>query len=78
MPVDAKPKGALYRCPVCGAEIILLAPCPGYFEPHCCNRPMLQQPRQIKFYRCDVCQAEIAVLKEKYGEFAPRCCGHPM
>ena len=67
-------KGAMYRCLVCGAEIMLLAPCASAFRPRCCNQDMLRQARKESFYVCPVCGAEIGVLMKGSGHFAPRCC----
>lgn len=78
MNIAAPPKGALFRCPVCGAEVVLLAPCPGCFEPRCCGRAMQQQPRRVVFLYCAVCGSEIAVLRERPADFQPRCCSRPM
>ena len=75
----AKPRGAIYVCPVCGAEIIVLAPCQGCFTPRCCNQPMALRPRRVKFYVCPVCGAEIAALHQAHSvDFHPRCCGQDM
>ncbi|MGI6086644.1 MAG: hypothetical protein ACOYCD_01670 [Kiritimatiellia bacterium] len=74
-----KPKGATYICPVCGAEIIVLAPCSGCFIPRCCDKPMELRPRRVQFYVCPVCKAEIAALHQtKPDSFHPRCCGQDM
>ena len=71
-------KGAGYRCAVCGAEIILLAPRAGAFSPRCCNQKMSRLPRRLTFYVCPVCGAEISVLKAGTGSFSPRCCNTDM
>lgn len=72
------PRGVVYRCPVCGAEVSILARRIGAFEPRCCNRPMEPQARRLIFYYCAVCGAEIALLKEGEGPFEPSCCNEPM
>ncbi len=75
----AKPRGAIYRCPVCGAEVIVLAPCQGSFAPRCCNQPMEYRPQRVRFYVCPVCGSEIAALNNTSGsQFTPRCCGQHM
>ena len=71
-------RGRVYRCPVCGAEITVLASVAGNFRPRCCNTDMLVKRGQATFYVCPVCGAEIAVLKESAGEFRPRCCNTAM
>jgi hypothetical protein len=63
---------------VCEAEVAVLAPEIGAFEPRCCNEPMEPVERPLQFYVCPVCKAEIGVLKEGTGEFRPRCCNKPM
>jgi DNA-directed RNA polymerase subunit RPC12/RpoP len=72
------PRGLVYRCPVCGAEITVLAPHMEGFCPRCCNRDMVPLERRVAFYVCPVCGAEIAVLKSGGREFAPRCCNRAM
>ena len=75
----SQPKGAIYRCPVCGAEIVLLAPCAGCFQPHCCNQPMERRPRRARFFNCAQCGAEIAMISVGgMDPFNPRCCGQAM
>ena len=71
-------KGAVYRCAVCGAEIVLLAAYPQAFRPRCCNQEMARLSRRLTFYVCPVCGAEISVLKAGTGSFSPRCCNTDM
>jgi len=71
-------RGALYRCPVCGAEVAVLSGHTGEFSPSCCNRPMVRLARGLQFYVCPVCGAELAVLKPSTGRFTPRCCNRDM
>lgn len=71
-------RGTVYRCPVCGAEIAVLARTMGRFAPRCCNTEMIPRAARLVFYLCPVCGAEIAVLKEGEGEFTPRCCNTKM
>ncbi len=33
-------RAAIYRCPVCGAEVAVVRKGAGVFVPHCCNRHM--------------------------------------
>jgi hypothetical protein len=72
------PRGRIYRCPVCGAELTVLAVGTGEFAPRCCDRDMVAQSRCLVFYLCPVCGAEIAVLLEGGGRFEPRCCNTDM
>jgi DNA-directed RNA polymerase subunit RPC12/RpoP len=72
------PRGMVYRCPVCGAEITVLARGMDRFCPRCCNRDMVPRQRRVAFYICPICGAEIAVIKGGAGEFGPRCCNQPM
>ena len=71
-------KGLVYRCPVCGAEIVVRAFRMGVFAPHCCNVLMEPTGGRVAFYVCPVCGAELSVLSAGTGEFAPRCCNVPM
>jgi hypothetical protein len=71
-------KGRTYRCEVCGAEIAVLAPQIGAFEPRCCNQPMQSTAWRIAFYICSVCGAEIGTLLPGSASFVPKCCGAPM
>jgi len=77
MSADRAP-GRVYRCPVCGAEVMLIGGRMGRFEPHCCNTAMLPTARRAVFYRCPVCGAEIAVVNVGGGCFEPRCCNTDM
>lgn len=76
--ITQTPRGMVYRCPVCGAEVAILARVVGVFEPRCCNCPMTPQSRRLVFYHCPVCGAEIAIIKEGEGVFEPSCCNEPM
>jgi desulfoferrodoxin-like iron-binding protein len=71
-------KGQVYRCPVCGAELSVLAGRTGDFAPVCCDRPMERLPRRLAFYVCPVCGAEIGVVRAGEGSFLPRCCDTDM
>jgi desulfoferrodoxin-like iron-binding protein len=72
------PHKRIYRCPVCGAELTVLAAGTGEFRPRCCNRDMIPQSRGLAFYVCPVCGAEVGVLLEGGGQFEPRCCNTNM
>ncbi len=72
------PKGRVYRCELCGAELVVLGDAMGRFNPVCCDRAMEARDERVVFYVCDLCGAEIAVLKAGEGEFLPNCCDEPM
>jgi predicted RNA-binding Zn-ribbon protein involved in translation (DUF1610 family) len=71
---QSKPRGLIYRCPICGAEVAVVASRMGSFVPRCCDVEMVSQRRRLIFYVCPVCGAEIAVLGQGAGQFVPRCC----
>lgn len=71
-------RGRIYRCPVCGAEISVLARHHGLFRPVCCSVAMVAQPVRLAFYVCPVCGAEVAVLHSGGGTFRPHCCNTDM
>ncbi len=73
-----KPRGKVYRCAVCGAEVAAVGAALGEFAPVCCNQPMQPVARRLEFYRCPICGAEIAVLAVRRGVFSPVCCNQPM
>ena len=72
------PRGLVYRCNICGAEVTVLAFDMGRFAPRCCNAPMQPREGRAEFYQCPVCGAELAVVKPGTGEFRPRCCNTDM
>ena len=74
-----KLRGKVYRCPICGAEVVVLAHECGEFEPVCCNVSMALMDHTLSFYACPHCGAEVA-LTEIFNEkaFAPICCNVPM
>ncbi len=69
--------GQVYRCPVCGVEVVVINARTDALDLRCCNRPM-EAVRRVRIYRCPVCGAEVAVLRQ--GDIAPElvCCGRPM
>jgi ribosomal protein L37AE/L43A len=71
-------RGAVYFCPVCHAEIMVLAPRAGDFRPRCCNKDMVLAARRIGFYVCSVCGSELGVLRKGPGLFQPHCCNKLM
>jgi DNA-directed RNA polymerase subunit RPC12/RpoP len=72
------PRGAVYRCEICGAEVTVLARQTDRFHPRCCNTDMVPKGSPVAFYLCPLCGAEIAVLKSGGREFLPRCCNRAM
>lgn len=70
--------GLVYRCPVCGSEVLVVGSRMGEFAPRCCNQAMRLMPQRAVFYGCPVCGAEIAIVRKGRGEFAPRCCNTAM
>jgi predicted RNA-binding Zn-ribbon protein involved in translation (DUF1610 family) len=71
-------KGLVYRCPVCGAELTVLATRHGSFHPVCCNVAMSPLARRLAFYACPVCGSEIAIVQPGAPGFKPVCCRTPM
>jgi len=71
-------RGMVYWCPVCGAEIGVIAARHGEFQPRCCNKPMETLPRRLSFFICPVCGAEIGLVKDGKGRLLPRCCNTEM
>ena len=74
----SKPKGVVFRCLVCGAELAVLSPRIGDFAPRCCSTDMVLVSRRLVFYSCPVCGAEIGVIGSHGTGFEPRCCDRPM
>ena len=70
--------GAVYRCPVCGAEVLVIRADSGRLAPVCCNRPMVRLAARARIFYCPVCGAELAVIRDAGGELAPVCCNRPM
>lgn len=71
-------RGVVYRCPVCGAELVVIRGSSGVLAPVCCNRPMVRARARMRFFRCPLCGAELAVIRDAGGELAPVCCNEPM
>jgi len=71
-------RGMVLRCPICGAEITVLARKVGDFSPRCCNVPMVRVQDKLMFYVCPVCGAEIGVINRTQSVFEPRCCNTSM
>ena len=71
-------RGLIYRCPICGAEIAVLARTVGQFTPRCCNQEMAPLQDRGVFYVCPVCGAELAVLRTGSPKFIPICCNRHM
>lgn len=78
MSLSGTPNGMVYRCPVCGAELIVVGSRMGAFAPRCCNKAMNAMKQRALIYHCPVCGAEVAVLRKGLGVFAPHCCNRGM
>jgi len=76
--VSAAATGLVFRCPVCGAEVIVVGTRMGEFTPRCCNQPMRTTRQRAVFYWCPVCGAEIVIVRKGRGVFEPRCCNMAM
>jgi Zn finger protein HypA/HybF involved in hydrogenase expression len=74
----AGPRGRVYWCPVCGAEVAIISFQAGDFRPRCCNTDMRVKPDRLVFFVCPVCKAEVAVVRAGQGVFEPRCCNVAM
>jgi Zn finger protein HypA/HybF involved in hydrogenase expression len=70
--------GLVYRCPVCGSELLVIGSRMGEFCPRCCNQPMRVMTQRAVFYHCPVCGAEAAIVRKGRGMFEPRCCNTAM
>ena len=71
--------GKIYRCSVCGAEVLVIRPGKeSKLRPVCCNQPMMPMTRLAEMYRCPVCGAEVAILKSKSDSVRLVCCNVPM
>jgi predicted RNA-binding Zn-ribbon protein involved in translation (DUF1610 family) len=76
--VSASSRGVVYRCPVCGAEVMVLVRQHGRFDPRCCNTAMRPRLRRVRFFLCPICGAEVASLLPPSATFRPRCCNVSM
>jgi endogenous inhibitor of DNA gyrase (YacG/DUF329 family) len=74
--VDAR--GVIFRCPICGSEVMVVGDRTGEFTPHCCNRLMTLMRQKAVIYHCPVCGAEVAMLRKGKGVFTPHCCNRDM
>ena len=71
-------KGRVLVCPVCKAQITILAGKSDAFIPICCQVEMEPLEKKLAFYRCEICGAEIAVLIDNSKNFVPICCNEIM
>jgi predicted RNA-binding Zn-ribbon protein involved in translation (DUF1610 family) len=72
-------RGKVYRCPICGAEVGVLAHECGEFQPLCCNVEMVVLEHSLTFYVCPHCKAEVALVENKNPDaIAPQCCNVAM
>ncbi|GAB4266911.1 MAG: hypothetical protein Kow0092_20020 [Deferrisomatales bacterium] len=70
--------GRTYRCPVCGAEVLVIRAGSQALDPWCCNQPMEPRAALVAVYRCPVCGAEVAVLRGGGGTLELVCCTRAM
>ena len=70
--------GQVYRCRVCGAEILVIHASSQALDPYCCHTPMEPLDRVAAVYRCEVCGAEVAVLRGDRSLLELVCCHRPM
>ncbi len=70
--------GRLFRCEICGSEMLVLNPATGELDLHCCNQPMDPIDPPVPIYHCDLCGAEAAALRSDGGELEMICCNQPM
>jgi desulfoferrodoxin-like iron-binding protein len=70
--------GRVYRCRVCGAEVLVIHASSQALDPHCCHAPMEPLDRVAAVYRCEVCGAEVAVLRGEESSLELVCCHRPM
>lgn len=68
--------GQVYRCPVCGAEVVVIRALSGALDLHCCNTAM-EPLGAMPVYRCPVCGSEVTVLRGE-TEVELVCCNRPM
>ena len=73
-----KPRGTVYVCPVCRAEVTVVGRNMGDFAPRCCDTDMIARKTSKPFYFCPICGAEIVIARAGKGPFAPRCCNVDM
>ena len=70
-------RGLVFRCEICGAEVMVLRVGGGPLDPHCCNQPM-KPVREAVYYRCMVCGSEAVVLGGPGENVKLICCNLPM
>ena len=78
MTTAANPRGFIYRCPVCGSEVMVVGDRMGEFTPRCCNKAMNVMKQRAIVYHCPVCGAEVAMVRKGRGVFEPHCCNRDM
>ena len=71
-------RGNVYRCPLCGAEVTVLAYKSGDFDPHCCNVEMVLTKSNVVFFYCTECAAEVTLLHGEEQRLDLHCCNKPM
>jgi DNA-directed RNA polymerase subunit RPC12/RpoP len=70
--------GRVYRCPVCGAEVLVVKASSQALDPHCCNTDMLPLEKVADIYHCKVCGSELAAMRDSGGPMELICCHEPM
>ena len=71
-------RGQVYRCPVCGAETLVIKAGKGTLRPVCCNEPQVLLEKLAEMYHCPVCGSEVAVLSHNSETLRLVCCNIPM
>lgn len=70
--------GRRYRCPVCGAEVLVVKASSQALDTHCCNTAMKPLYKLVDIYHCNQCGSEVAALRDSGGELELACCNAPM
>ena len=70
--------GRVYRCPVCGAEVLVVKAASQALDAHCCNTAMKPVDKVVDIYHCKQCGSELAALRDSGGPLDLNCCNAPM
>ncbi|PLX44429.1 MAG: hypothetical protein C0609_05525 [Deltaproteobacteria bacterium] len=76
--MDKVTMGRVFKCPVCGAEVMVVGAASQELDPHCCNTSMLPKPRVHEVYHCAHCGAEVALVSGSAEHLDPYCCNDRM
>jgi competence CoiA-like predicted nuclease len=71
-------RGAVYRCPVCGAELSVVITGSRKLGPRCCNTLMVLTERINAVYVCPVCGSELMLVSGDTKGLQLVCCNRPM